>query len=160
REKGLLLLQNQLEEAADRVRAKLSAEDQPGKELRDASREIETGESLLEFVREAWPILKPGRKFVEGWYIGAICEHLQALWDDEIDNLVINLPFRLAKSTIANVCFPAFGWTRRPWWQWLCISYAEKLALRDNVDMRRLITSQWYREKYQAFRLTDDQNQK
>lgn len=127
---------------------------------KDRSDIAPSGLTLWEFVNQAWPVLNPGRKFKDNWHIGAICEHLTAVRLGQIRNLVINQPPRTTKSTVANVCFPSWIWADEPWFQFLCISHAEKLAMRDNVAMRRLVTSPWYTSKFSNFRLTTDQNQK
>ncbi len=71
--------------------------------------------------------------------------------------------------------WPSWTWVHKPWFKWLCGSYAAKLAIRDNLKMRRLIQSPWYRERWgrgfnlidssdwgdpDGFELTTDQNQK
>lgn len=64
-------------------------------------------------------------------------------------------------STITSVAWPAWSWINQPSHQWLCGSYAEKLAIRDSLRHRRLVTSskysQWWGEK---FHLAGDQNEK
>src|SRR5215469_10863428 len=35
--------------------------------------------SLREFVQQAWPVVEPATRFVPGWHIDAICEHLEAV---------------------------------------------------------------------------------
>ena len=30
------------------------------------------------FVEAAWPVIEPATRFVPGWHIDAICDHLQA----------------------------------------------------------------------------------
>ena len=46
----------------------------------------------LEFV--VWPILEPATPFVGGWPIDAMCEHLEAVTDEEIRHLLITIPPR------------------------------------------------------------------
>lgn len=119
--------------------------------------------SLHEFLKGAWPIIEPGRKFIDNWHIQAICEHLEAVSRREIKRLLINVPFRTSKSTITSVAWPAWTWamTGEANHQWLCGSYAEKLAIRDSLKMRRLITSDWYKSYWRdQFGLTNDQNAK
>lgn len=131
--------------------------------------------NLHEFVAQAWPIVEPAAPFLDNWHIGAICEHLQAVHDGQIRRLLINVPFRTAKSTLCSVMWPAWTWIHKPAHKWLCGSYAAKLAIRDNLKMRRLIQSAWYRERWgrgfnlvdntdwgdpEGFELTSDQNQK
>lgn len=54
-------------------------------------------ESLHEFVRQAWPHIEGDTPFVDGWHIGVICEHLEAVTRREIRNLIVNEPPRCAK---------------------------------------------------------------
>ena len=55
----------------------------------------------LEFV--VWPILEPATPFVGGWPIDAMCEHLEAVTDEEIRHLLITIPPRHTKSTTVSV---------------------------------------------------------
>lgn len=115
--------------------------------------------TFLEFY--AWPVLNPGSPFVDNWHIHAICEHLQAVSTGEIKRLVINLPFRMLKSTIVSQAFPAWEWITRPWVQYLTASYAKDVATRDAVDSRKIIESPAYQQAWSSrFRMTSDQNVK
>jgi predicted phage terminase large subunit-like protein len=131
--------------------------------------------NLHEFVAQAWHVVAPAYPFKDNWHVGAICEHLEAVHRGEIRRLLINVPFRTAKSTIVSVMYPAWKWIHAPAHKFLCGSYAVKLAIRDNLAMRRLIQSPWYRERWgrgfnlvdgsdwgdpEGFELTKDQNQK
>jgi predicted phage terminase large subunit-like protein len=109
----------------------------------------------------AWPVLQPGTKFVDNWHIGVICEHLEAVTSGQIKRLLINLPFRMLKSTIISQAFPAWEWIRYPHLQYLTASYAKDVATRDAVDSRRIIESNLYQDAWGAkFRMTSDQNVK
>jgi predicted phage terminase large subunit-like protein len=142
-------------------RAELEFRARAAVELRRREQAETLSESLIDFVRGAWHVIEPGKKYVHGWHIDAICESLEAVSRGEIRRLIINVPFRTSKSTLTSVLWPAWTWARDPTHQWLCGSYAEKLAIRDNLKMRRLITSPWYRERWGAkFSLAGDQNQK
>lgn len=109
----------------------------------------------------AWPVVQPGVEFIDNWHIHAICDHLEAVTRGQIRRLLINVPFRTAKSTITSVAWPAWSWVARPEHQWLCGSYAEKLAVRDSLRHRRLITSELYQADWgEIVSLADDQAQK
>lgn len=118
--------------------------------------------SLHQFLRRfAWPVLWPATEFKDNWHIGAICEHLEAVSRGEIRRLIINMPFRMLKSTIVSHAFPAWDWIGHPSRQFLTASYAAELAMRDAVDARRIIESDAYRRAFGIiFRLTTDQNVK
>jgi predicted phage terminase large subunit-like protein len=113
------------------------------------------------FIDFAWPVLQPGTPYKDNWHIKAIAEHLQALADGQIRHLVINMPFRMLKSTLVSQSFPAWEWIRSPHLQYLTASYAKDVATRDAVDSRRIIESAKYQQAYSdVFRMTSDQNVK
>jgi predicted phage terminase large subunit-like protein len=113
------------------------------------------------FVTEAWKIIEPQTEFSPGWHIDAICDHLVAVTDGRIRDLLINIPPRHAKSSIVSVLWPAWEWTLSPHQRYLCASYAGVLSTRDSLKTRRLITSAWYQELWgHVFKLTGDQNAK
>src|SRR5579863_9066291 len=89
------------------------------------------------------------------------CDHLQAVSEGHIRNLIINVPPGHAKSLLAAVFWPAWVWITHPESRWLFSSYREPLATRDSVKCRRLIESPWYQERWgDRFQLAGDQNQK
>lgn len=102
--------------------------------------------SFYEFVIRAWPTIRPGTVFTDGKHIRAICDHLEALWRGDIRNLLIAVPPRHMKSLLTSVLWPAWVWCHKPSIQFLCASYGADLAVRNNLDMRRLVTSDWYRQ--------------
>lgn len=123
---------------------------------------------LYNFFKIAWPVVDPA-SFVDGWHLGCICEHLQALYTGEIKNIVINIPPRHCKSTLCAVMFPAWIWTQDSSSRFFTFSYAHELALRDAVKCRRLVESEWYQQRWGALStlpkeqqtiLVSDQNQK
>lgn len=114
-----------------------------------------------EFIEPAWVVNEPMTPFVGGYHVDAIAEHLEAVSDGQIQNLIINIPPRHTKSTFVCVLWPSWEWTFAPHLQYLFASYREPLALRDSVKMRRLITSSWYRGRWGGmYQLQGDQNQK
>jgi predicted phage terminase large subunit-like protein len=117
--------------------------------------------TFREFIEPAWQVVEPSTRFIGGYHVDAIAEHLQAVSDGQLQNLIINIPPRHTKSTFVGVLWPAWEWTINPWLQWLCASYRESLAIRDGVRMRRLVASGWYQERWGGlFRMTGDQNEK
>lgn len=117
--------------------------------------------SFHEFVRQAWPVVQGSVPFIDGWHIGALCEHLEAAYRREIRKLLINLPPRCAKSTVVSVMFQAWVWIHEPSEKFLTSSYSASLSNRDTVKCRRLIQSKWYRERWgHLYNLAKDQNTK
>jgi predicted phage terminase large subunit-like protein len=122
--------------------------------------------SLRAFVRQAWTVLEPVTPLVWGWHMDAICDHLQAVSEHRIANLLIEVPPGSSKSTIASVCWPIWHWLSHPEARFLTASYSLGLATRDAVRSRRVLDSPWYRalcrdrDGQPVFRLTSDQNTK
>ena len=109
----------------------------------------------------AWPVLQPATPFQDNWHIHAICEHLEAVKLGQIRKLLINMPFRMLKSSLVSQAFPAWDWITNPSRQYLTASYATDVAVRDAVDTRRIIESPRYQAGYGAkFKMTTDQNVK
>lgn len=130
---------------------------------------IDCEESLSTFLKKGWQQIDPA-PWKDGWAIDAVAEHLQAVIDGQIRRLLVNIPPRMAKSSLCSVALPAWCWaqpesrrgpTSGPQVQFLHASYAEKLSLRDSVKCRRLIQSPWYQKHWgKRFRLSSDQNVK
>lgn len=113
------------------------------------------------FVHAAWHIIEPGQPLVDNWHIGVICAHLQAITEGHISRLIINIPFRMTKSRLVSVLWPAWEWTRDPTLRYLTAAREEDLATRDAVASRRIIQSGWYQQRWgHLFYMTSDQNAK
>lgn len=117
--------------------------------------------SLSEFARQAWPILEPSTELKWGWGLDAICDHLMAVSDGDITRLLMNVPPGSMKSLLTNVFFPAWEWgpLGMPHMRFLSTAHKQDLAVRDNLKCRRLITSQWFQERW-PIQLVGDQNAK
>jgi hypothetical protein len=70
-------------------------------------------ESLYEFVKEAWPHIEPC-DYIDGFHVAAISEHLQAVTEGNIANLLINIPPGCSKSLMAAVFWPVWEWIKIP----------------------------------------------
>lgn len=118
-------------------------------------------ESLREFAIDAWHTVEPKTRFVQGWHLDAICDHLEAITHGDIHNLVINMPPRHMKSLLVSVFWPAWVWTTRPDKRWIFGSYNQNLSKRDSVKTRRVIESAWYQRNFgHVFKMAADQNEK
>jgi hypothetical protein len=118
-------------------------------------------DSLRQFVEQGWDVLEPGTKFIPGLHVDAVCEHLQAMIEERLKDLIINIPPGFAKSMIGAVFFPAWVWIKRPEYRFLYSSYKAEYAVRDSVKCRSLIQSNWYQDRWKdKFKLKSDQNEK
>ncbi len=112
------------------------------------------------FVQLAWPHIE-GRKLQTGWMIQCLCEHLEEVYYGRIKRLNINMPPRMAKSSLVSILFPLWCWLKQPSMQFLCSSYSEKLSVRDNIRARRLLKSPWFQVRWgDRITLSDDQDTK
>lgn len=128
---------------------------------------VECEESLLKFLQAGWRWITNSR-FVPGWHLEAIAEHLEAVTSGEITRLVINIPPRMTKSSLVSVAWPAWTWAQSsvgplsgPHVQFLTTSYGGALSSRDSMRSRRLMQTKWYQDRWGSrFQLTSDQNAK
>lgn len=139
----------------------------------EAVRAEQARRSLAAFIRHGWHVLEPTAALDWNWHIDAIAAHLQAAtegWiakqrdpaaEQLIQNLVVNVPPGTAKSRIVSVLWPAWVWTRWPAFRWIFLSSNPRVALRDSVYCRDVVTSPWYQSWFDpAWKLRDDDNAK
>lgn len=116
---------------------------------------------FYEFYKQAWPWMEGNTPFVDGWHARIICEHLEAVANRQIKNLLINMPPRCSKSTLVSIAFPAWRWIHNPVERYLCASYSFSLSSRDSQKCRALIQSPWFQKNWgHRFQLSKDQNTK
>lgn len=126
---------------------------------------------LYSFVRIAWRFVEPGRPFVPNWHIRKLCRKLMRVTAGEIRKLIINVPPSTMKSLLVSVFWPAWEWASDPRRRYLCGAYGAHLSIRDNLRLRMIVDSPWYREFFwnrqlaekfdvDRLRLSGDQNQK
>lgn len=117
--------------------------------------------SLFAFTREYWRVIEPNSRFVDGWHIRAICEHLEAVERFEIQKIIFNMPPRHMKSILISVMFSAWAWARDPVKRLIYASYAQELSTRDSIKTRAIIQSPEYQTMFNPnWTLRDDQNKK
>ena len=83
---------------------------------------------LVAFCEKVFHHLNPGREFSPGWYIRAMAYYLQvSAIERQVDRVIINLPPRALKSTMASVALPAFLLGRDPTLRIVVASYSHCL---------------------------------
>lgn len=121
--------------------------------------------SFRKFAARAWREIDPA-PLIWNWHLDAICDHLQAVAQGQIDKLLINVPPGHAKSNFVSVLYPAWRWAIDPSWRVMTSSYEMTLATRDATKSRDLIQGDWYRAFFafdefgQPWNLDGDQNVK
>jgi predicted phage terminase large subunit-like protein len=117
-------------------------------------------QDLASFVAKTFATVNPAKRFVPGWPIEAICEHLTACGRGEIDRLIVNLPPRSLKSLIVSVAWPAWLLGRDPTTRVMAASYSERLAVKQALDCRLVLGQPWFGRLFPAFAFAPDQNEK
>lgn len=117
--------------------------------------------SLYEFFKLCWPYIEGSMPYADSWHIGAITEHLEAVYERQIKKLIINVPPRTGKTNLISVAFPAWVWIHNPAERFLCVSCTNGLSLEHAQKNRSLIESNWYQDNWgYRFPLLKDQNVK
>ena len=124
---------------------------------RQARQRARLRRSLAEFFRASWHVLEPSTPLVWGWHLDELCGHVQAQlegWarrqqdpthEQAIKDLLATLPPGTAKSK-ALVIASAWAWARWPTIKILALSGNPRVAMRDSMLFRQLVTSSWYVE--------------
>jgi len=129
--------------------------------LLEAEDYVRAEESLKYYAVAAWPILEPKKTFLDNWHIDCICEHLEACYEGEILNLIINMPPRYMKSNLVTVCFPTWVWLKKPEKRFIFSAYANSLSIKHSLDRRALIKSPWYQRGWMSrYAMSLDQDAK
>lgn len=115
---------------------------------------------LVEFTKLAFKVLEPERTYIHNWHVDVICDHLIAVYRGDIKNININIPPRTIKSFLANVVFPAWIWTKDPWFKIISASHSADLSTGFNMSRRQLILSPEYQYFWPIKLLSDLDTQK
>ena len=90
------------------------AMENPNYALRELDK-ADAEQSLKDYIPLVWEVLEPGRKYVSGWAVDAICEHLEAITKEQLRKVLINVPPGCMKSLSTCVLWPTWEWDRRTW---------------------------------------------
>jgi predicted phage terminase large subunit-like protein len=129
-----------------------------GKTIRDEADEL--AGSLRAFVRAAWHVVWPNTRYVHGWHIDAICDHLEKVSAGELRRLQVWVPPGTSKSTLVSIMWPVWEWTRDPSLRYITASYDLKLATDFAVKSRDLLRSRWFQERWPGVQLKRDEDLK
>ena len=111
-------------------------------------RELVRRDGLHAFTRLAWPKVEPGIEFQDNWHIGAVCEHLQAVTQNEIQNLLILQPPSTTKSILVGTMWPAWDWIVDARTRFIFSSYGQSLSEKNARMHRDLVLHPWFRARW------------
>lgn len=142
----------------------LSSLDLEGIDLEATNRALstESPSALYDFLAQSWPIIEPSMGLIDSWHMEDICYVLQhGVATGQVTRLVLNIPPGHSKSNIVSVAFPAWMWLLNPKWRSLYGTYEHKLAERDSIRTRDVVTSDWYQNTFKPnWQLKQDSNAK
>lgn len=115
--------------------------------------------NFKEFIKYCWPRIEPGEKFVDGWHIDVMVEHLVAVYEGQIKYLLLNIPPRHAKSIILSVLWQVWVWLQKPHSKFVYASHSMTFSLRDSFKALSLIKSDWFQERYKHIFLLNKNKQ-
>jgi predicted phage terminase large subunit-like protein len=116
--------------------------------------------SFEHYFLTSFGILNPGLVLKYNWHIGCISEYLEAAFRREVTKLIINIPFRMLKSSLCSIAFPSWVLGNLPITKFMCVSYSDQLATDLSVKCRQLVESDWFAKVFPEFQLAKDSNQK
>lgn len=134
-------------------------------EAKWALRRLQLKKSFYQFFIDSFPVITNGENLETNWHIEYLCNVLQSEYErwasglEKSKDIIINVPPRTLKSSVASVAFPAWCWINSPSMKFIGSSYSSTLSIGLNSKTRRLIESNWYRSQFDV-KLTDDQNAK
>lgn len=115
---------------------------------------------LSVFTQRAFNFIDPSVDYKHNWHVDCICEHLEAVYNGDVEKLIINIPPRYMKSICVSVAFPAWVLGHNPKRKILVGSYAQQLGLKHSQDTRRLMQNEWYQDIFPDTLIAPDQNEK
>lgn len=100
------------------------------------------------FAAAAFNTLYPETELEPAAYLDLMSARLQAVFEGEIQNLIVTVPPRSLKSFLTSIALPAFILGRDPTQQIMCVSYGQALGETLGRDRRKLMHSAFYRELF------------
>lgn len=121
-------------------------------------RELGLRGDFYDFVKMAWSIAEPGKKYKDNWSIGCVSEHLQAVSALQLRWVCINVPPGCMKSRLTGLFWPVWNWVRdKGNSRTGTHSFDLDLVLREARDSLELIRSPWFQKRWgDRFTLKDN----
>ncbi len=111
--------------------------------------------SFSAFAWKVFNTLNAGLKepFIHNWHIDAVCHVLEEARQGGNRNVVINLPPRHSKSTMAAVAYTAWVLGHNPKAEILVASHTQRLARMHTEATRAIMEADWYRRIFPQARV-------
>lgn len=117
-------------------------------------------DSFTKFLPHAVASICPSRDLFNNWHIKLICQYLEAMENDEIKRLIINMPPRHSKSICVSAAWPAWLLGKDPTKKIVVASYAQHLSQKHAQDSRIVMHSSWFQTLFPEARIAKGENTK
>jgi predicted phage terminase large subunit-like protein len=105
------------------------------------------------FVRLVFQTLDPGARYHDNWHIQALAYQVLQAVNGEDRRLIVTMPPRNLKSIVTTVALSAYLLGCDPRRKIVCASYALELANKFALDVRKIMSSVWFRAAFPACKL-------
>lgn len=119
---------------------------------------LECINSLYQFFLTFWNVVSSD-PLVDNWHIKYLCDELQSfgmrltLRETDIEDLIINIPFGMTKSTIVSQAFPVWLWLHAPNFSIISSSYSYGLSMDHSLRAKSIIKSDKFQNLFQDYYL-------
>lgn len=110
------------------------------------------------FLGRSFRALNPGKELSSALYVRGLCHVLERVVRGEVRRLIIELPPRHLKSTVASMILPAWILGRDPTKRIVCVSYSNDLAQSFSHKCRSLMQDPFYRACFPAMQFDPKKN--
>lgn len=107
---------------------------------------------FAEFVRRAWPQVV-GDDLVWEPHMDLLCAHYEAIFRNEIRDLVVNVPPGTSKSSVSSILFPAWAWTQDPALKFMYTTYDQDLSHGFARQTLELVTGDWFQARWPSVQI-------
>lgn len=109
------------------------------------------------YVRRCFELLNPNTPLLDNWTIDCLVEYLEAVRKGDLRKLIINIPPRFLKSTIANMGFSSWLLGHNPSEKIISVSHTDSLAKTQSIQTRDIMRGRFYQTTFQT-RIKEDQD--
>lgn len=117
-------------------------------------------DSLDAFAERAFRVINPSEIYEWNWHIECIVEHLEAVANNEIRDLIINIPPRTLKTFLVSTAFPAWYLGRDPTKKFIVTSFKHERAVSMAQNTRHIMKDDFYTQLFPKTIIDPTQDEK
>lgn len=108
------------------------------------------------FLEKAFFMLHHGQEISPNWHISLLADALMDCGQGKFNRLLVLMPPRMLKSFTVTVAWTAFLMGRNPATKIIAASFARSLAVKHNLDVRRIVTHETFRAIFPQCTISPD----